>query len=97
MSCVAAQKASANAHSAIGNTPCEGLLSDRLKIQTAMPACASSIQLRRLPNIRVRKGSGTRSTMGDQRNLKEYARPTHDSMPIVARSMPSDRSHVERV
>jgi hypothetical protein len=71
MSCVAAQNARSSAHTAMDSTPCEGSLSDMLRMQTAMPACARSIQLRRLPKKRVRNGSGIRSTIGDQMNLNE--------------------------
>ena len=38
---------------------------------TAMPACASSIQLRRRPSRRCSSGKGNRSTTGAQKNLIE--------------------------
>src|SRR3954471_18153028 len=44
----------------------------------------SRIQLLRRP-IRSSPGSFSRSTTGDQRNLKLYDRPIHDSTPMVAR------------
>ncbi len=97
MSCVAALSARRSAQIASGSTPAEGWAHDMLKRQMTMHACATSIQLRRRPSQRVRKGTGTRSTTGAQRNLKEYARPTHESMPMVERLIPSSASHAVSV
>ncbi len=42
-----------------------------LNSPTAIPTCASSIQLRRRPSMRCSTGKGSRSTTGAQKNLIE--------------------------
>jgi len=61
-----------------------------------IPACAVSIQLRRLPNALVRKGTGILSTKGAQTNLKEYPRAAQLKKVTADRSTPASLSHRDR-
>ena len=63
----------------------------------AMHTCDSSSHARRLPSRAVRKGSGSRSTSGDHKNLKPYASPTQLKCPMVARAMPASDSQNDSV
>ena len=69
-----------------------------MPISPAMiPACASSIQLRRLPSSAVRSGSGRRSITGAQSTLIEKVMPTQEKKPTVVRLTSASRSQSDRV
>src|SRR3984957_6952591 len=97
MSWVAAENASQNASSATWVMWSLGSLIEIENSAAAHETCASSIQLRRCPSLRPNSGSFSRSTMGDHRNLKEYASETQASMPTVARLMPTWLNHADSV
>jgi len=73
MSCVAEEKPSRTAASAIcGNAPGRaGSISAIRQMAAIIPHCAAKSQARRRPRLRVKSGSGRASASGDQTNLKE--------------------------
>ena len=73
MSCVAEEKPSSTAASAICDSAPgrAGSISAIRQMAAMTPHCASSSQARRRPNVRVKSGSGRASASGDQTNLKE--------------------------
>ena len=71
ISWVAEENATSNANNATGVRASVGSVMAIPINPDAMPICASNIQLRRLPSIRVSIGIGTRSTTGAQNTLME--------------------------
>ena len=70
-SCVAEEKATSNPHRARVSGAERGSTAAIRYRPVAMPAWASRIQLRRLPNSRFSTGSFSRSTTGAQNTLME--------------------------
>ena len=90
-SCVADENAVSSAKAPRTVRPCVGPTIAMPMSPAATRICVSSIQPRRRPS-RPRIGASTRSTIGDQNTLSEYARPTHEMNPMSVSDVPTSRS-----
>jgi hypothetical protein len=97
MSWVAEEKATSSANAATCARCSVGSIADIPSSPIAIPSCASSIQLLRLPSTRVNTGNGTRSTTGAHSTLTEYVIPTQLKKPMALRLTSSSVNQADRV